>query len=262
MKNQQELKILNELYAKDEQYVYYCVSGYFITEKKWEPIKDSDPKTFEILSKSEGKDRNFIYVHGKINKEIDRNSYEKIDSEGMFFKDKNHVYQNGFIVSDINPESVKILTKSSHPLFIKDNKHGYFDCGSITQIQGSDGASFNILSEMCLYSYDKNYVYFEENKIPNSDPKTIQVIKNKNRKYTPTGWIYDYINYAKDKNYVYYRGKLIDKADVDSFKVLKEEYACDKKSFGHKEDNNLHKSCYCIFYCCRSDIWILFLDIP
>lgn len=65
------------------------------------------------------------------------------------------------------------------------------------------------------YAKDKNFVYFETNKVDQADPNSFTLI---------TGSRY----YAKDKNFVYWEGKTINGADTNSFELIHNSAAKDK----------------------------------
>ncbi|MFA6486551.1 MAG: DKNYY domain-containing protein [Candidatus Magasanikbacteria bacterium] len=241
------LKILNAAYATDETHVYYGGIKHFDTLNwctDWRQINEADPDTFEVLSEQVGRDKNYIYRHGEMVRDADRNTYTLLDSDGLFSKDKNHVYCHTNIINNANPKSIKLINGYTNPAFLHDNEHGYFFYGGeIKEITSSDGPSFGCYNRFSFYSHDKNNVYFRENVVAECDPKTFQLLEHPGTNYNGSHLANNLINYAKDKNNVYFSGQLIPDADAVNFKILENTFACDGKTvyYGGQKIESIEK---------------------
>lgn len=113
-KSIESFEVLEDYYARDNDYVYY------MGRKK----ADSDPKTFEILDLGYTKDINNVYYNGKKIEGADPKTFIAIPKSNKYGIDKNHVYWCG-ILSD---ESKTNLSEDDIQNFIYANKNlgGYW----------------------------------------------------------------------------------------------------------------------------------------
>jgi hypothetical protein len=213
-------------YAKDKNSIYR--NGEILN------IKDADLKTFQVLNRKYSKDKNFVYFKGKKLEKIDSLSFEIIDNTGYervptLAKDKNFVYFNNIKLEDLNSNNTKVLKKVGYYeniWFIADNKNVYIND---KKIENADRDSFFVYegdeNQFTTYSFDKNSVFYAENKISNSDPKTFEFID---------------ANYQKDKNNYYEKGKIIpfgelpeeiQEREKEGCKKINEYFICEKKVY-------------------------------
>lgn len=82
------IKIINNDYVKDKNYVYY----------RGNILENSDPDTFELISNIHAKDKNAVYYRGKIIELADPITFiETFNDRG---KDKNNYFINGKVIYD------------------------------------------------------------------------------------------------------------------------------------------------------------------
>lgn len=124
---------------------------------------------------------------GKIEK-ADIKTFKIINT--YYAKDKNWVYYNGGVLSEINSGKIEFL-------------------GGVGTLIGEDG-----------YIKDDKSVYFLGEKIEKADAKTFTVLKANN--------ISQYSSYGKDKNHIYFKSKILDGADSETFEILDDGYTKDK----------------------------------
>ncbi len=139
-------------FAKDKNTIYYD-GGYY-----GGIIKDGDPKSFEVLNESLAIDKNTLYrcVLGCSKKDIDSATFELIDEQGNFAKDKDKVL---FMFSsikeiDIDPNSFEFLDYA----FLKDKNNIYITYSEGVKIfKNVDYNTFKSLKNG--YAKDKNNCY-------------------------------------------------------------------------------------------------------
>lgn len=157
--SEQEIEEINTGYfqfATDENntIVYLLVyDGNNITTKK---LKNSDVGSFQVLSMQFAKDKNNIYMFGKIIKKMDASSFEFLfDNNTLteaWSKDKNNLYCYDKVVKNIDGKTFCMLNK----FWGKDDKSVYSFalkrlCKTI------DTNSFKIIDKQ--KAEDKNYYY-------------------------------------------------------------------------------------------------------
>lgn len=87
-------------------------------------IRDSDPKTFELMKDLHSKDKNNIYYAGWKIQWVDYNTFTPL--RYSFARDKNHFYFAGIILDQIkNPNDV-IIVGRNHLRY--DGKMKYYEC--------------------------------------------------------------------------------------------------------------------------------------
>ncbi len=235
----EDFKILNRLYAVDDIYVYQGCCKYKtnkgIWKINWRKITNSNWKTFELLSKTDWRDKNYVYRYWEVREEFDRNTYEVLDENGVFSKDKNNFYCNWKVVEGIELDSIELLDFYFNRWFLKDKKYAYFFYWwSLKKINWVDSKSFKILDLYRSYSCDKNHVYYKEKILSKSVPKTFLILPNEDNNYYDNRWDGWDVIYSKDKERVYFLDKLVLWIDILSFKPLKWWYAQDKNSIYYK----------------------------
>jgi DKNYY family len=176
---------LDEHYAKDQQWVYYCDAyrvgqDYFSSPRRRVKVLEADPASFRILSRGYARDANKLFF------------------EGQFFPVKD-------------ASSFEILEYG----FARDRISGYYQQ---TLIPGSDGGNFAVLDNH--YSKDNAHVFYSYNDL-NASPVVLQHQRLDGA--MPDSFITLESSYAKDAKRVYHHGKPL--AGSASFEVLSLGYA-------------------------------------
>ena len=208
------------LYGKDDENIYVVTSdekhGYL------KVIKNADKDTFEVMEKDTrySKDKNNVYYAGYNVvqlQDVDKSSFT-IGEENGFSYDKNNVYYAGRKLNDISSAGFKVTRLVNRPNlpinFLNDNKNIYKIIAVFDEETGE------------LKSVKTAVV-----KNPKVDSKTFET-------FSYSG------NYFRDKNNVYYENELykmglkkIAGADRNSFEVLNDEFSRDKNNvyyYGNK----------------------------
>lgn len=208
------------LYGKDDENIYVVTSdekhGYF------KAIKNADKDTFEVMEKDTrySKDKNNVYYAGYNVvqlQDVDKSSFT-IGEENGFSYDKKNVYYAGRKLNDISSAGFKVTRLVNRPNlpvnFLNDNKNIY---KLITVFDEETGELKNVKTAVV--------------RNPKVDSKTFET-------FSYSG------NYFRDKNNVYYENELykmglkkIAGADRNSFEVLNDEFSRDKNNvyyYGNK----------------------------
>ena len=205
-------------YYRDKNGVYY----YDEYEGTMTKLKGADPKTFEGISYTLGKDKNAIYKKENRLSGIDPATFEEIDA--AFTKDKNNIYYEDVPMKGIDPKTFEPFVNYTH---VKDKNgiHHFYQFNDdlvvekvelSTEIDLKTLQSFENYAE---YSKDKNNVYYDFQKIEGADIKTFE----------PEGFFI-----GKDKKGVYYKTHKINGIDVNSTEVLENEFYKDKNNIYYR----------------------------
>lgn len=176
---------LNEHYAKDRQWVYYCDAyrvgqDYFSSPRRRVNVLEADPASFKILKTGYARDAKKLFFEGQ-----------------------------PFPVKDLN--SFEILEYG----FARDRISGYYQQ---TIIPGSNGGNFAVLDNH--YSKDKAHVFYSYNDL-NTSPVVLRHQRLDGA--MPDSFTTLESGYAKDAKRVYHKGKPL--AGGASFEVLSLGYA-------------------------------------
>jgi len=212
-------------YQMDNNVVKYCGQEINADLNFFKQIKNVDGGV-----NGYAKDKNTVFLKGKIIKDADPNTFELIPDTFYLSRDKDNIFsQTNKLESIKDPETFKIIkNKNSVIILYKDKYHLYKPNGEIVNKDYEiDTASFEFLSnsdgERSAYSKDKNNVYcceFNDLKILSYvDVKTFQVLEN---------------SYSKDKNNVYYKNSKLADRDAATFQVLENSYSKDKNNVYYK----------------------------
>ena len=208
------------LYGKDDENIYAVTSdekhGYF------KVIKNADKDTFEVMEKDTrySKDKKNVYYAGYNVvqlQDVDKNSFTVVEDEDFSY-DKKNVYYAGRKLNDISPNGFKVtrlVNRRNIPLnFLNDNKNIY----KLIDIFDEETGELKSVKTAVV-------------KNPKVDSKTFEIFS-----YSE--------NYFRDKNNVYYENELykmglkkIEGADRNSFEVLNDEFSKDKNNvyyYGNK----------------------------
>ena len=255
--------IMPDYYAKDKNNVY---SG---SDK----IKDANPDTIKILNQVYLKDDKNVFLNfGQKMENVDVATFEAIEGNVAYGKDKNNVYFLGEKIKGADAKSFEVILEPSDlvQMYSKD-KNSVFIGGR--KIKEADSKTFERLPKTTYYSKDKNNLYYQEVKIDKIDNKTlkilysdgIDVVKNGNRIFAEGKKLnikspetfeiilskyYNFPNliYGKDDKNVYaiskfdktYSSKVIKNADVNSFEVMENSmYTKDKNNIYFTRDNTI-----------------------
>ena len=205
-------------YYRDKNGVYY----YDEYEGTMTKLKGADPKTFEGISYTLGKDKNAIYKKENRLSGIDPATFEEIDA--AFTKDKNNIYYEEVPMKGIDPKTFEPFVNYTH---VKDKNgiyHFYLfnDDLVVEKVELSPEIDLKTLQSFenyAEYSKDKNNVYYDFQKIEGADIKTFE----------PDGY-----SIGKDKKGVYYKTHKINGIDVNSTEVLENEFYKDKNNIYYR----------------------------
>ena len=205
-------------YYRDKNGVYY----YDEYEGTMTKLKGADPKTFEGISYTLGKDKNAIYKKENRLSGIDPATFEEIDA--AFTKDKNNIYYEDIPMKGIDPKTFEPFVNYTH---VKDKNgiyHFYLfnDDLVVEKVELSPEIDLKTLQSFenyAEYSKDKNNVYYDFQKIEGADIKTFE----------PEGFFI-----GKDKKGVYYKTHKINGIDVNSTEVLENEFYKDKNNIYYR----------------------------
>ena len=253
--NEKDFKVLDNNLVKNGNEMYYLGEKANIKNpEKFEPLKISDDKY--ILY---GKDDENIYVvtsdekygYFKAIKNADKDTFEVMEKDTRYSKDKNNVYYAGYNVvqlQDVDKDSFVIADENA---FSYDKKNVYYagrklnDISSngfkVTRLDNRPNLPINFLNDN-KNIYKLIDVFDEET----GELKSVKTAVVKNPKVdSKTFEVFDYWeNYFRDKNNVYYENELykmdlkkIEGADRNSFEILNSEFSKDKNNvyyYGNK----------------------------
>lgn len=205
-------------YYRDKNGVYY----YDEYEGTMIKLKGADPKTFEGISYTLGKDKNAIYKKENRLSGIDPATFEEIDA--AFTKDKNNIYYEDVPMKGIDPKTFEPFVNYTH---VKDKNgiHHFYQFNDdlvVEKVELSPEIDLKTLQSFenyAEYSKDKNNVYYDFQKIEGADIKTFE----------PDGY-----SIGKDKKGVYYKTHKINGIDVNSTEVLENEFYKDKNNIYYR----------------------------
>lgn len=205
-------------YYRDKNGVYY----YDEYEGTMIKLKGADPKTFEGISYTLGKDKNTIYKKENRLSGIDSATFEEIDA--AFTKDKNNIYYEDVPMKGIDPKTFEPFVNYTH---VKDKNgiHHFYQFNDdlvVEKVELSPEIDLKTLQSFenyAEYSKDKNNVYYDFQKIEGADIKTFE----------PDGY-----SIGKDKKGVYYKTHKINGIDVNSTEVLENEFYKDKNNIYYR----------------------------
>ena len=205
-------------YYRDKNGVYY----YDEYEGTMTKLKGADPKTFEGISYTLGKDKNAIYKKENRLSGIDPATFEEIDA--AFTKDKNNIYYEDVPMKGIDPKTFEPFVNYTH---VKDKNgiHHFYQFNDdlvVEKVELSPEIDLKTLQPFenyAEYSKDKNNVYYDFQKIEGADIKTFE----------PEGFFI-----GKDKKGVYYKTHKINGIDVNSTEVLENEFYKDKNNIYYR----------------------------
>ena len=197
-------------YSVETDGVYYKSINNMTWKKEAVKIAEADSETFKVFGFNGiyGKDKNHVYLYGIIIKGADPASFKILGDLYKYARDKNNLYAGIKKIGD-DPDSFKLLAEG----FAKDNKQAYYR-GNI--IERADGKTFELMDEKGQYAKDKNHVFCFGKLIEGS--------------HSPTFDLMEY-NYYVDKNHVYHRSQKLEEVDKASFKLLGNRYAKDVTMF-------------------------------
>ena len=205
-------------YYRDKNGVYY----YDEYEGTMTKLKGADPKTFEGISYTLGKDKNAIYKKENRLSGIDPATFEEIDA--AFTKDKNNIYYEDVPMKGIDPKTFEPFVNYTH---VKDKNgiHHFYQFNDdlvVEKVELSPEIDLKTLQSFenyAEYSKDKNNVYYDFQKIEGADIKTFE----------PDGY-----SIGKDKTGVYYKTHKINGIDINSTEVLENEFYKDKNNIYYR----------------------------
>jgi hypothetical protein len=183
---------------------------------------DADPKTFQTLDH----DKHARAIYARDGRRVfvlvglrpvtvagaDPASLRVLTNDGIYAKDKSHVYYWGVEIKGADPESFRILQAP----FSRDSRRAFFMTAEI-QVHKTD--SFEVVQPGVLLTPWENAppVVTSENRVKGSD------------KMIPSPNLASFLfGYSRDGIAYYLGAKEIEGADYGSFVILNERYAKDK----------------------------------
>ena len=253
--NEKNFKVLDYYLVKNGNEMYYA----------GEKVNIKNPNKFEVIKTSDdndilyGKDDENIYVvtsdekHGyfKVIKNADKDTFEVMEKDTRYSKDKNNVYYAGYNVvqlQDVDKDSFVIGEENG---FSYDKKNVYYAGRKLNDISSAGFKVTRLVNRPNLpinFLNDNKNIYkliavFDEE---TGELKSVKTAVVKNPKVdSKTFETFSYSgNYFRDKNNVYYENELykmglkkIAGADRNSFEVLNDEFSRDKNNvyyYGNK----------------------------
>ena len=253
--NEKDFKVLDSNLIKNGNEIYYLGEKADIKNpEKFEPIKASDDK--RILY---GKDDENVYAvtsdekHGyfKVVKNADKDTFEVIEKDTRYSKDKNNVYYAGYNVVQLQDADKNSFTVVEDEDFSYDKKNVYYAGRKLNDISPNGFKVTRLVNRRNIplnFLNDNKNIYklidiFDEE---TGELKSVKTAVVKNPKVdSKTFEIFSYSeNYFRDKDNVYYENELykmglkkIEGADRNSFEVLNDEFSKDKNNvyyYGNK----------------------------
>lgn len=191
-------------------------------------LMGADIESFKQYSGGFLGDKNHVYYDGKIIPEADPETFQSIEPEPskideypyiIYFKDETHVFFAGKVIQGANVDTFIAL----------NNKYGKTSdsvyCGG-DMLENSDSKTFELVNQ--IHARDKNQVYYGC-KYFNADPATFHAINNS--------------EFYADKNKIFFYGNSLKSVDVENFRVLdRGRCATDGKHY-FNGDEIIEKSC-------------------
>ena len=253
--NEKNFKVLDYYLVKNGNEMYYA----------GEKVNIKNPDKFEVIKTSDdndilyGKDDENIYVvtsdekHGylKVIKNADKDTFEVMEKDTRYSKDKNNVYYAGYNVVQLQDVDKNSFTIGEENGFSYDKKNVYYAGRKLNDISSAGFKVTRLVNRPNLpinFLNDNKNIYkliavFDEE---TGELKSVKTAVVKNPKVdSKTFETFSYLgNYFRDKNNVYYENELykmglkkIAGADRNSFEVLNHEFSRDKNNvyyYGNK----------------------------
>ena len=253
--NEKNFKVLDYYLVKNGNEMYYA----------GEKVNIKNPDKFEVIKTSDdndilyGKDDENIYVvtsdekHGylKVIKNADKDTFEVMEKDTRYSKDKNNVYYAGYNVVQLQDVDKNSFTIGEENGFSYDKKNVYYAGRKLNDISSAGFKVTRLVNRPNLpinFLNDNKNIYkliavFDEE---TGELKSVKTAVVKNPKVdSKTFETFSYSgNYFRDKNNVYYENELykmglkkIAGADRNSFEVLNDEFSRDKNNvyyYGNK----------------------------
>lgn len=168
-------------------------------------LEGADVFTFEILDEQQqyARDKNHVYFNGTIIPEADSATFEFLGT--YYSRDKNNVYISGVILSTDSP-NFEFLPSN----LMRDSQHIYWSDRII-----SDAPShFTVIDDTgsTIYWKDSNYIFFNGSPIESANMDTFEIIDD---------------IYSHDDVNVFYRTDAISQAEIASFEIIESPYSRD-----------------------------------
>ena len=253
--NEKNFKVLDYYLVKNGNEMYYA----------GEKVNIKNPDKFEVIKTSDdndilyGKDDENIYVvtsdekHGylKVIKNADKDTFEVMEKDTRYSKDKNNVYYAGYNVVQLQDVDKSSFTIGEENGFSYDKKNVYYAGRKLNDISSAGFKVTRLVNRPNLpinFLNDNKNIYkliavFDEE---TGELKSVKTAVVKNPKVdSKTFETFSYSgNYFRDKNNVYYENELykmglkkIAGSDRNSFEVLNDEFSRDKNNvyyYGNK----------------------------
>src|SRR5688572_21346660 len=168
-------------------------------------LEGADVSTFEILDEEQtyARDKNQVYYNGNVIPDADSATFELLES--YYSRDKNNVYVSGNIFST-DSANFEFLRGN----LMRDSQHIYW----AAEIISDDPSNFTIIDDSTPTTYwkDSNYIFFNSSPIDTASMDTFEIIDD---------------TYSRDDSNVFYRNDVISQADIASFEIIESPYSKD-----------------------------------
>lgn len=182
--------------------------GYFARYPNMSVI--ADYPSFRILYQAYGSDKNHVYYQGDIIKDANPQKFHvlqgNLNRDQGYAKDDERVYSRGKLIAEADAPSFELIERikprGEYSEYVYAKDQNNIYINTL-KIANSDPSSFYVaLNGM---GFDKNQVYYRDRALKGSDPGSFKMINE---------------DFFKDKNHLYYRSSRIDGADSQSFTLL------------------------------------------
>ena len=187
-------EVLEEHYGKDKNGVYYFEGNYLYGSSYksenflFELIEEADVETFRVFEETEGlyaRDKNHVYNLREVIEGADPATFEFLGSDLYGYqKDKNRVYSQGTVIEGVDPATFEYFPCPRADLrcnYFKDKDAVYFDSVlGINELTEYDPVTFMIYSEGMAYMRNKDKIYYEMGdweEIVEADAATFEIIE-------------------------------------------------------------------------------------
>lgn len=177
---------------------FHLLNEYYASDNKnvyyeLQKLPHADYLSFRILDSSFAKDKHHIYLNGRIIIDADPESFET----GKYQDDKifNFYHIGDHYVQYIAPENLRTI--DSRYLYKTD---GEFIYTFNARIEDADIASFEIIDEQ--YSRDQQRVFFSSTPLLNADPQSFRLLKH---------------GFSRDNHHLYWNERKVEGIDPEQF---------------------------------------------
>lgn len=215
-----DIKILTHTFWKTKDKVF----------RGYTPVEGVNAKDFEILSKDYSKDDKYVFYRSKAIPNCDPTNARMLrlnsKKQDIFLRTGNDVFCRGQQIQGARGISFKLLpspgNKNEFSNFSLDRERVYY---MSTPLKGADPKTFEIIPEKNMtgnyISRDARQVYYKSDVIQGASRDGLKSFYSTKNEVSP---------YWRDKNRVYYKNRVLEEADPKTFKVEGREVGSDGKN--------------------------------